>query len=277
MAREFLALGDRVVICGRDASRLEAALTSLRRGLSPEAQLHGALCDVSIATDVASLASFARERLGAVDRWINNAGKVTGRRLLPDLEAGEIEAVVGANVLGSLFGCREALRLMRDQPGGPFHIFNMGFSRWGASFSKSACSHKATKRALTQLTESLAEELATEGVEGVGVHNLSPGMVLTDLLLKDSNPVARRFFNALAEEPQTVAADLVPRIRDVRGTASSIDYLNPALAIGRVVAGAPQIIFGGRFFDSEGDRVHEEGKRYNANGVEVLYDVQSCE
>jgi hypothetical protein len=48
------------------------------------------------------------------------------------------------------------------------------------------------------------------------VHNLSPGLVLTDLLLKDSNVVARRFFNALAEEAPTVAAALVPRIRSVQ-------------------------------------------------------------
>ena len=102
---------------------------------------------------------------------------------------------------------------------------------------------------------SLAEDLATAGLSHIGVHNLSPGMVLTDLLLKvgaqscavddvcfagcvrlphaelratshsrltchpcaqDSTPTARRFFNALAEEPETAAAELVPRIRNIR-------------------------------------------------------------
>lgn len=51
------------------------------------------------------------------------------------------------------------------------------------------------------------------GMRSIGVHNLSPGMVLTDLLLKDASPIARRFFNALAEEPETVAEALVPQIR----------------------------------------------------------------
>jgi hypothetical protein len=32
----------------------------------------------------------------------------------------------------------------------------------------------------------------------VGVHNLSPGMVLTDLLLKDASPVARRWAGSCA-------------------------------------------------------------------------------
>ncbi len=41
-------------------------------------------------------------------------------------------------------------------------------------------------------------------------------MVLTDLLLKDASIVAKRFFNALAEEPETVAAALVPQMRAVQ-------------------------------------------------------------
>ena len=57
------------------------------------------------------------------------------------------------------------------------------------------------------------------GITSIGCHNLSPGMVLTDLLLEDASPVARRFFNALAEEPETVAATLVPQIRAVQARA----------------------------------------------------------
>jgi hypothetical protein len=41
-------------------------------------------------------------------------------------------------------------------------------------------------------------------------------MVLTDLLLQGAPPAARRFFNALAEEPDTVAAVLVPEIRGIQ-------------------------------------------------------------
>lgn len=35
--------------------------------------------------------------------------------------------------------------------------------------------HKATKRALSQLMESLADELKEAGLTSIGVHNLSPG------------------------------------------------------------------------------------------------------
>jgi chlorophyll(ide) b reductase len=52
------------------------------------------------------------------------------------------------------------------------------------------------------------------------VHNLSPGLVLTGLLLDGASPAARRFFNALAEEPETVAAALAPRMRAVQARAA---------------------------------------------------------
>ena len=90
--------------------------------------------------------------------------------------------------------------------------------------------------------------------------------------LQDSTPVARRFFNTLAEEPETVAAALVPRIRGVQGTRSSIDFLNPVSAVLRVIGGVPQIIGGGRFFDKAGDRVVQDGQRYEDSGVRQLYE-----
>lgn len=273
MAREFLGgyPQDSVVLCGRNAERLEAALADLRRQFGAD-RVHGTTCDMSSPEDVARLGAFVGERLGGVDIWINNAGEVTAKRLLADVEAGEVVRVVGTNVIGSLLGSQQAVRLMRQQPATDqpaYHIFNCGFSKWGAKLTKSAVTHKATKRALSQLMESLADELKEAGLTSIGVHNLSPGMLLTDLLLKDSTPVTRRFFNALAEEPETVAAVLVPQVRAVQGSGTSIEYLNPADATLRILRGVPQIINGGRFFDKEGNRVPQPGERYAPNGVRL--------
>lgn len=273
LARKFLESKDRVVICGRDEMRLNRAIHALQVDIQG-ANIEGVVCDVSRPSDVGRLASFASEKLGIIDRWLNNAGEVTSKKLLADVEADEIIRVSGTNVIGSLLCCREAIRIMRDQPASvvpSYHIFNMGFSQWGAKFTKSACTHKATKIALTQLTESLSEELKASGISSIGVHNLSPGLVLTDLLLKDSTPVARRFFNTLAEEPDTAATILAPQIRSVQGSKQSLEVLSPLSAVLKVVTGFPQIISGGRFFDKEGNRVAVTGKRYKDNGVEVLF------
>lgn len=293
MAREFLQHGDSVVICGRQADRLAAATASLESQFPPRAgarRVSSCPCDVSLPGDVDRLAAFAAEQLGTVDIWVNNAGQVTGKRLLADVPSDEILQAVGSNVLGSLLGSRAAIRLMRERAppgtrgsdssaaaaGPPYHVFNLGFSSWGAAFSKTAVTHKSTKVALTQLTLSLAEELQAAGLASlIGVHNLSPGLVLTDLLLKDASPVARRFFNTLADEPEVVAAALVPKIRAVRCASTSVEYLTPASALTRVAVGLPQILNGGRFFDREGRRVQQPGDSYNDQGVKVLFEFPS--
>lgn len=92
-------------------------------------------------------------------------------------------------------------------------------------------------------------------------------MVLTDLLLKDSTPAARRFFNALAEEPEAVAAALVPQLRTAQGCGGSVDYMSPAGAFLRILRGLPQVVLGGRHFDARGERVAAPGQRYQPNGV----------
>lgn len=49
--------------------------------------------------------------------------------------------------------------------------------------TKSAVTHKATKRALTQMTESLQDDLKEAGVTSIGVHNLSPGVSRSNPLM----------------------------------------------------------------------------------------------
>ena len=149
---------------------------------------------------------------------------VSARETLLDVEPSEVVRVCNTNLTGAVLCCQKAAKIMVRQRRGslqrgdasgdvPFHVYNFGFSTWGASFSRSTCTHKATKRGLSQLTVSLTEELAAANVTTVGVHQLSPGMVLTDLLLEGAEPISKRFFNVLAEEPETVARDLVPKIR----------------------------------------------------------------
>ena len=292
LAREFLMRGDRVCICGRSATRVDAAVAALRAEF-PGACVAGTRCDVTDPRDVDAFGDYAAATVGVIHHWLNNAGMVSSRQPLFDIDASEVVRVCNTNLTGAILCCQKAVKLMRRQgvsgTGGSgegsgssstnrsssqrYHVYNFGFSRWGASFSKSTCTHKATKRGLSQLTSALSEELTEAGVECVGVHQLSPGMVLTDLLLEGASPLARRFFNVLAEEPEVVAADLCPKIRAVSGTNSSIEFLTLPDAVRRVATGVPQIVGGGRFFDSNGNRIASDGALgYKENGTRLLYD-----
>ena len=71
---------------------------------------------------------------------------------------------------------------MRRQPPAAapaYHIFNLGFSAWGRKLSATACVHKATKSALSALTEALAEDLKSSGMSRDAVCHRCDG--LTDM------------------------------------------------------------------------------------------------
>jgi len=283
--------GDRVCICGRSATRVDAAVAALRAEF-PGACVAGTRCDVTDPRDVDAFGDYAAATVGVIHHWLNNAGMVSSRQPLFDIDASEVVRVCNTNLTGAILCCQKAVKLMRRQgasgTGGSgegsgssstnrsssqrYHVYNFGFSRWGASFSKSTCTHKATKRGLSQLTVSLTEELAAANVTTVGVHQLSPGMVLTDLLLEGAEPISKRFFNVLAEEPETVARDLVPKIRGTNSKTSAVEFLTLPNAVFRVVTGVPQILGGGRFFDGDGNRVAVAGEAYKPNGVRLLYE-----
>lgn len=235
LAEEFLKAGDNVVICSRDEARVVKAVEELSSLASQSSattsgyttdesggaanggrRVVGRAGNVARATDMAALADFAVEQLGSVDIWINNAGSnAYSYRPLAEQSEEDIVSVVETNVLGVMLGCKEAIRVMRQQPSGG-HIFNMDGAGADGGPTPRFAAYGATKRSLEQLSKSLRAELRMLNAKQVGVHNLSPGMVTTDLLMAGADtPVAKFFINCLAERPETVAQELVPQIRAV--------------------------------------------------------------
>lgn len=255
MATEFLGAGDRVVICGRRESTLNAALETLAAG-APVGNLHGMVCDVSDPQQAHAFAAFAVSKLTVIDRWINNAGTAGRmRRPLWELDTTDIDETCRTNLSGSMMLSAEALRVMLAQPvvgNAPrYHLFNMGFSEAGLRSSPTSVAHRASKRAVAIMSELLVGELKAAGNSSIGIHELSPGLVLTDLLLRDATAVQKRFFNAMAETAETVASSLVPSIRNVTGQGGPIRYQPIAMMLLRLAAS----VFGyrkDRFFDKEG-------------------------
>ena len=227
LAFRFLAAGDRVVICGRNEQRLEEALAALRQAF-PEGEVHGVGCDAGDPGAGKVLADFAVERLGKVDRWINNAGTAgLMKRPLWELDSNDIFETCTTNLSGTMLMCAEAVNIMKRQPssGKPcYHIFNMGFSTIGAAFSRSAVHHKASKRGVAEVTRFLSRELKDACLNSIGIHELSPGLVLTDLLLQDATEEAVKALKLIAKTPDKVASILVPKIRAVTSRNSRLRY-----------------------------------------------------
>ncbi|KAG7672283.1 hypothetical protein Ndes2526B_g06724 [Nannochloris sp. 'desiccata'] len=223
LAAEFIRAGDNVAICSRDSHRLESAVEELEALAaatpgSSTIKVCGLPANVTRSKDVAAFADFVLKELGSVDIWINNAG-TNGYAFKPLMEQteDEIVSVVETNVVGVMLGCKEAIRVMKTQPKGG-HVFNMDGAGADGGATPRFAAYGATKRSLEQFSKSLRAELKFAGINNVGIHNLSPGMVTTELLMAGAdNKVSKFFINCLAEQPETVARSLVPRIRKVPG------------------------------------------------------------
>ncbi|GLI65934.1 hypothetical protein VaNZ11_009608 [Volvox africanus] len=228
LAEEFLRAGDQVVICSRSEERVKGAVAELAAAYGKD-RVQGVAADVARPGQARVLADFAAEQLGSVDLWINNAG-TNGYRYGPmaDSTDEELQQIVSTNVLGVMLCCKEAIRVMRAQ-GSHGHIFNMDGAGADGNATPRFAAYGATKRSLAQLGKSLSAELGILGIRNVAIHNLSPGMVTTELLMTGANtPTAKFFINCLAEPAADVAAYLVPRIRAV--PQSSVNPLTGTLS-----------------------------------------------
>lgn len=146
------------------------------------------------------------------------------------------------------------------------------------TFYHVAC-YGATKRGLPQLTDSLVKEI-DEGVQGyekvktpgkVQVHNLSPGMVFTKLLLDDSTPELRKFpFGVLAAQPEEVAADLVPKILNIKTNGGSVEFLTTDRILTKFYE---RFILQKKseYIDDDGNVIKVPGEQYDDLGVRKLY------
>ncbi|KAL5159302.1 Chlorophyll(ide) b reductase NOL, chloroplastic [Glycine soja] len=262
LAKEFLKAGDNVLICSRSDERVKTAVQNLRVEFG-EQHVWGTKCDVKNAEDVKNLVSFAQEKMKYIDIWINNAGS-NAYSYKPLVEASDEDLieVVTTNTLGLMICCREAIKMMVNQPRGG-HIFNIDGAGSDGRPTPRFAAYGATKRSVVHLTKSLQNfnmvskacdgqhggagtdasggtsgggrghgsgrfanfqsqaELRMQDVKNVVVHNLSPGMVTTDLLMSGVNTKQAKFFiNVLAEPAEVVAEYLVPNIRSVPANGS---------------------------------------------------------
>ncbi|MFC9971083.1 SDR family NAD(P)-dependent oxidoreductase [Spirillospora sp. NPDC127200] len=233
LARAFLDRGCRVALCGRSAGSVGKALAELDAG----DRAVGRVCEMSDRDQVRALWEEAAGRFGRIDHWINNAGVSTARRPLWELPAEQAEAVVSANLLGVVHGSAVAVAGMRAQGGGT--VWNMeGLGGDGRTVPGLTC-YGSTKRAVTYLTGALAEELAGSPVRAA---HLSPGMVVTDLLVQDYTPEelarAKKIFNILADRPETVTPWLAGKVLAGTGNGGRVAWLTRRKAAVRFATAA---------------------------------------
>ena len=183
-ALKFLELGDKVIISSKTPEKVNDVTNKLQERFS-QSSVQGIVCDVTKPDDVKRLAQKGIQFFQTIDFWINNAGTTYAHGIpLIDNPDEMLQQIIETNLLGTLNGCREALKVMVSQRSG--HIINIAGKGTEGSASENLVAYASSKRSLDVLHKSHLKE--TKNTK-VGVHLISPGMVLTGLLLKDNTSI----------------------------------------------------------------------------------------
>lgn len=225
LADNFLKRGCRVTISGRAQDAVDRVVAKLRESHGPD-RVAGRACDITRDPDLAALWQFARETFGRVDIWINNAGISIARAPLWEQSEADVVSIVNTNLTGVLLANRIVMAGMKEQGGG--QIWNMeGFGSNGMT-QPGLAAYGATKRAVNYLCAALRKDAAGTGVQ---VCTLSPGIVVTDLLIGDYDTDsdewqrARRFFNILGDTVETVTPFLVDGVLKANKDGARVMWL----------------------------------------------------
>jgi NAD(P)-dependent dehydrogenase (short-subunit alcohol dehydrogenase family) len=171
IAKALLTAGDRVVITGRTASRVDAALTELRQLFGD--RVVGLVLDVRDRQAVERVLGDAAARFGGLDVVVNNAG-VGLFRSVETMSDAEWSEVFDTNVTGVFFMTRAAIPALRASGGG--WIINIA-SLAGRNPFANGGAYCASKAALISFSDSVMQEVRFDNIR---VSVIMPGSVATE-------------------------------------------------------------------------------------------------
>ena len=155
-----------------------------------EVKKHGAaaiLCKASVADEAAvqAMVRRCREELGGLDVLVNNAGTThfIDHQDLKSLTNEVWDEILGVNLKGTFFCCREALPLLQERKGSIVNVTSVA----GLQGHGSSIPYAVSKAAVNCLTKSLARAFGPN----VRVNAVAPGPVLTRWLADHMDHVAR--------------------------------------------------------------------------------------
>ena len=171
IARALAEDGASVVVSGRDAARLESAVTEIE---SVGASALGVAADQSKREDCDRLVDAAKERFGRIDVLVNNAG-ITRDQLLVRMKDDDWDQVLDTNLRGVFLMIRAVAKSMMRQKSG--RIINIA-STAGAMGNPGQVNYSAAKAGVIGLTKAAARELAHWNIL---VNAVAPGLIETDM------------------------------------------------------------------------------------------------
>ena len=145
------------------------------------------LCKANVADEAAvqAMVRRCRDELGGLDVLVNNAGttRFIDHKDLQSLTNEVWDEILGVNLKGTFFCCREALPLLQERKGCIVNVTSVA----GLQGHGSSIPYAASKAAINCLTKSLARAFGPT----IRVNAVAPGPVLTRWLADQMDHVAR--------------------------------------------------------------------------------------
>jgi NAD(P)-dependent dehydrogenase (short-subunit alcohol dehydrogenase family) len=168
-ARMLAAQGARLVLCGRDAERLDHVCAECREA---SAEVEAVVADVTLEADCRALIGRAAARFGRVDTLICNAGQAMWARAENVTDWSVFDRLLRVNYLGAAYCALAALPHLRASKGRLVVVSSLA----GKTGVPMRTGYAAAKAALNGFFESLRIELIGSGVS---VTIVCPGFVGT--------------------------------------------------------------------------------------------------
>lgn len=171
--------GCRVVISGRDAAKLDAAIGSAVAAGAPRGALQAMALDVADRAAVDRVAAAIQAQHGGVDILVNSAGVNFPKRFWTETDGATFEQVVAINLNGATYCTLAVLKGMQARRRGT--VINVAsFAGWHLSYLTGP-GYTASKAGMIALTHSFNIE---ECVNGLRATALCPGEAATPILKK---------------------------------------------------------------------------------------------
>jgi NAD(P)-dependent dehydrogenase (short-subunit alcohol dehydrogenase family) len=192
LARRVAVLGGRPVL----AARRTAELNEVAAACGPESLAVPA--DVTVRSEVERVRDLALERFGAIDAWINNAGRGITRPVSA-LTDEDVDEMVRVNLKSALYGMQAVLPHFQSRGRG--HIVNVSSMLSRIPYASFRSAYTASKAALNMLTANLRMELRATH-PGIHVTTVLPGVVATEFGLRalGGGPDSRALANSQPAE-----------------------------------------------------------------------------
>jgi len=183
IAKEFVANGASVVICGKDKTKLDQTVKELGAFAIP--------ADITKESEVQNLINKTVEKFGRLDILVNNAGIFPKIKLLHEISDSEWRDVLDVNLNGPFYATKYSIPHLQKNGGSIINIASSAGLKAYENFNADA--YSASKGALVLLTKCWALEYAKNKIR---VNCICPGVVETDMTSEFlSTPATREMMN----------------------------------------------------------------------------------